>query len=78
MHPCEMIKMKKEIITKDMTLGEVTRNYPETVEVFLKFGLPCAMCHVAFVETIEEGAKGHGINLNLLLKELNKVAKKKK
>lgn len=78
MHSCEMIKMKKEIITKDMTLGEVARNYPETVEVFLKHGLPCAMCHVAFVETIEEGAKGHGIKLDLLLKELNKAIKKKK
>jgi len=73
-----MIKMKKEIITKNMSLGEVTRKYPETVEVFLKFGLPCAMCHTAFVETIEEGAKGHGIKLDLLLKELNKIIKKKR
>lgn len=73
-----MIKMKEEKITKSMSLGEVARKYPETIEVFLKFGLPCATCHVAFVETIGEGAKGHGINLNLLLKELNKTIKKKK
>lgn len=66
-----MIEMKEKI-TKDMLLGEVTRKYPETIEVFMKHGLPCAMCHVAFTETIEEGAISHGIKVEPLLKELNK------
>jgi hybrid cluster-associated redox disulfide protein len=64
-------------ITKDMILGEVTRKYPETINVFLEHGLPCAMCHVAFHETIEEGAKSHGIGVKKLVDELNKAVKKK-
>jgi len=68
------MKMK---ITKNMLLGEVINKYPETVDVFLKHGLPCAMCHIAFNETIEQGATSHGIELKVLLKDLNKAIKKK-
>jgi hybrid cluster-associated redox disulfide protein len=67
--------MKK--ITKNMILGEVARNYPETINVFLEHGLPCAMCHIAFHETIEQGAKSHGIKVDKLIEELNKAIKKK-
>ena len=67
--------MKK--ITKKMVLGEVVMKHPETVEIFFKYGLPCAMCHLAFGETIEDAAKSHGIKLDELLKDLNKSIKKK-
>jgi hybrid cluster-associated redox disulfide protein len=67
--------MKK--ITKKMILGEVARKYPETVDVFLENGLPCAMCHMAFHESIEEGAKSHGIDVKKLVDQLNKIVKKK-
>jgi hybrid cluster-associated redox disulfide protein len=68
--------MKK--ITKKMILGEVVMKHPETVEVFFKYSLPCAMCHLAFNETIEQAAKSHGIKTDKLLKDLNKAIKKKK
>jgi hybrid cluster-associated redox disulfide protein len=64
-------------ITKKMILGEVARKYPETIDVFLQNGLPCAMCHLAFHESIEEGAKSHGIDVNKLVDQLNKSIKKK-
>ena len=70
-----MIKMKK--ITKKTVLGEVVMNHPETAAVFFKYGLPCAMCHLAFNETVEQAAKSHGIKLNKLLKDLNKATEKK-
>ena len=70
-----MIKMKK--ITKKTVLGEVVMDHPETTEVFFKYGLPCAMCHLAFNETVEQAAKSHGIKLDKLLKDLNKTIKKK-
>jgi len=75
MHTCKVKKVKK--ITKNMILGEVARKYPETINVFLEHGLPCAMCHVAFHETIEQGAKSHGIKVDKLVEELNKAIKKK-
>ena len=71
-----MIKMKEKI-TKNMLLGEVVSKYPKAVKVFMKYGLPCAMCEIAFSETVEQGASSHGIELKSLLKDLNKVASKK-
>ncbi len=65
-------------ITKDMTLGEVMEKYPETVDVFMKHGLKCFTCFIAMMETIEQGAKAHGIDLESLLKELNEVVEGKK
>jgi len=76
MHTCKMMKMNKEKITKDMILGEIVSKHPETAEIFFKHGLPCAMCHVAFYETIEQGALSHGIKLKPLLNDLNKSLKK--
>ncbi len=66
----------KNIITKDMILGEVASKHPETVEVFLNHGLHCIGCGVAFMETVEQGALAHGIDVDALVKDLNKAAKK--
>ena len=68
----------KEKITKDMVLGEVIMKYPRTMEVFFKYNLPCAMCHFASGETIEQAAELHEVDLDKLLKELNKSVEKKK
>ena len=70
-----MIKMKQKI-TKDMILGEVIAKYPHTMEVFFKYNLPCAMCHFASGETIEQAAELHDVKLEKLLKDLNKAVKK--
>lgn len=62
-------------ITKDMAIGEVVDKYPETAEVFMKHGLRCMGCMMAMMETLEQGARSHGIDLKKLMKELNEVAK---
>ena len=62
-------------ITKNMKLGEVISKHPETIEIFMKKGLHCIGCHVAAFETIEEGAKAHGMDdktIDNMIKELNK------
>lgn len=71
----------KEKITKDMTLGEVLTRHPETAEVMMSRGLHCVGCSVAAWETIEQGAANHGMSakqITDMLKDMNKVAKKKK
>ena len=65
-------------ITKDMRFAEVIEKHPETIDVFLKYGLHCIGCPVGAMETIEQGAKAHGINVEKLLKDLNDVIKKNK
>lgn len=58
-------------ITKDMDIMSAVNNYPETVDVFQRFGMHCFGCMAARFENIEEGAGAHGIDAEVLLKELN-------
>lgn len=71
-------KASKLKITKDMTLSEVVEKYPATIEVFLEHGMGCFGCGIAQFETIEQGAKAHGINLKRLMGALNKAVSKKR
>ncbi len=67
-----------ELITKDMTIGEVVEKYPDAAEVLTNFGLHCIGCHVSPFETIEQGSMGHGMDeatIAEMIKEANKVAK---
>lgn len=61
------------MIHKHMSIKEVLRNYPEALNVFEEFGLGCAGCRAALFESIEEGAKVHGIDIEALIKSLNSV-----
>lgn len=60
-------------ITKDMSIMEVVTKYPETAEVFFRHGMGCLGCAVARFENIEQGAAAHGIDIEALLADLNKV-----
>lgn len=59
-------------ITKDMTIGEIVRQFPEKIEILMGFGMGCVGCPSAQVETIEEAALVHGLKLDELLEALNK------
>ncbi len=69
---------EKQKITKDMIFSEVINRYPNLADVFFKHGMTCVGCPFAAQETIEQGAKAHGIDVKKLLDELNKKIKKKK
>lgn len=62
------------MITQDMTFQEVVRKFPQTIQVFAKYGLGCVGCHAAQFENIAQGASVHGIDLDQLLMDLNKAA----
>jgi len=61
-------------ITKEMTIGEVVRRHPETVEVFTRYGMGCLGCPATQFENVEQGAIMHGIDVEQLINELNQVA----
>jgi hybrid cluster-associated redox disulfide protein len=69
--------MRKSAIikfTKDSKIGDVIQKYPQSIDVFMNYGLHCIGCSLAGWETIEQGAQVHGFNnkiINQLLKELN-------
>jgi hybrid cluster-associated redox disulfide protein len=58
-------------ITKNLPIGEVVQKHPETIPVFLQHGLMCFGCAVARFENIEQGAIAHGIDVDVLVKDLN-------
>ena len=70
-------KSTKQKITKDMSLAEVMNKYPQTANVFMSHGMHCFGCSIANNETIEDGAKAHGIKIPKLLDDLNIAASQK-
>jgi len=59
-------------ITKDMLIGEILREKPDAVETLLRFGMGCIGCPSSQMESLEQAAMVHGIDLEKLLAELNK------
>ena len=64
-------------ITKDMKIKEIFRLYPETLRIFKKYNMECIGCGGAEAETLEKGAKYHGIDINEFLDTLNEFINKK-
>lgn len=69
-----MVMADKQYIKKTMTLGEIVEKFPITVEIMMKYGLHCIGCHLAVTETLEQGAKGHGMDdeeIDNMVEEMN-------
>ena len=64
----------KQLITKEMTIGDVVAKYPSCIEVLQSAGVHCVGCHVSYHETLEQGFKGHGMSdedVNIVITKLN-------
>lgn len=60
------------MITKDMTIREVIMAKAEAAEILMAHGMGCVGCPSSQMETLEEAAAVHGMDLNHLLAALNK------
>ncbi|MCT4509870.1 MAG: DUF1858 domain-containing protein [Tepidibacter sp.] len=58
-------------ITKDMLISEVLRHNPNAGPILMGFGMGCIGCPSAQMESLEEAAAVHGINLDALIEKLN-------
>ncbi|MCW2278403.1 DUF1858 domain-containing protein [Heliophilum fasciatum] len=61
------------MISKDMKLMDLLQRYPGAEEILARHGMSCIFCMGASMETIEEGARMHSLNLEALLAELNRL-----
>jgi len=64
-------------VKKDMTFGDLLQQFPSTGEVLASYGLHCVGCHIGVMETIEQGAKAHGLDdskIESMMQDLNKAA----
>jgi len=66
----------ESMISKYMLIDEVVSKYPETTPVFEQFGFSCLGCQAALFESIEQGAKVHGMDVEALITSLNNVITK--
>jgi hybrid cluster-associated redox disulfide protein len=66
-------------IKKDTMLGEIASKYPAAIPVLFENGLHCIGCHVSAFETIEQGARAHGLDdkqIDEMLKKMNSECEK--
>lgn len=49
------------IVTKDTNLGEVVHSFPQAAHIMLEYGLHCVGCHFNAYDSVEMGAKIHGM-----------------
>ena len=73
-----MKKEELEMIEKTMTIGKLLEENPDKADILLEAGMHCLGCLVAQDETIEEACEVHGIDVDELVKELNKEELKEK
>ena len=57
---------------KDTKIGELLEKAPEKADILLEAGMHCLGCPASQAETIEEACMVHGIDVEEVLKELNK------
>lgn len=60
-------------VTKEMLIGELIRKKPEAIETLMSFGMGCVGCPSSQMESVEEAAMVHGLDLDSLMKALNKA-----
>lgn len=60
------------MIDKNTKIGELLQIAPEKADILLEAGMHCLGCPASQAETLEEACGVHGIDVEELLKELNK------
>ncbi len=63
-------------ITKNMNISQIIQKHPETAKILMKHGFHCIGCHVASMETLEQGARAHGMKpaeVDAIVDEMNRL-----
>lgn len=60
-------------ITENTLIFEALEINPNAAEILMKYGMHCLGCALAHGETVGEAAGVHGIDLEKMLEELNKI-----
>lgn len=69
------MKKKSVKIKKTMTIGEVLRLNENVAEILMGFGLHCFGCPMSQMETLEEAAMVHGVDIDLMMDKVNEFFK---
>jgi hybrid cluster-associated redox disulfide protein len=66
-----------EKVTEIMLVSDILEVDADIAEVFKRNGLNCVGCPGSYSESLREAAKGHGIQLDKLIDDLNKYLSNK-
>lgn len=70
--------MKKKVkIKKTMTIDKVLSLDENLTTVLLGFGLHCFGCPMSRMETLEQAAMVHGVDVDIMVEKLNEEINKK-
>ena len=70
------MKKKKIEATKTMQIGELLRINPNVKDVLMGFGLHCFGCPMSQMETLEQAAGVHGVDVDLMVEKINEFLNK--
>ena len=70
------MKKSKIEITKVTQIGEILRLNPNVKDVLMGFGLHCFGCPMSQMETLEEAAAVHGVDVDLMVEKINEFLNK--
>lgn len=60
-------------ITKDTVIGDILDIAPQVAPVFMSIGMHCLGCPSSRGETVEQACMVHGVDVEALLAEVNKL-----
>lgn len=58
-------------VTKEMNIMDIVQAYPQSIEIFQKYGLGCIGCAAARFENLEAGARVHGFDPEVMVADIN-------
>lgn len=57
-------------ITKQTTIGEILMGHPDVAPVLMEAGMHCLGCPASQMESLEEAAMVHGIDIDSLMEDI--------
>ena len=63
-------------VTKETTIGEILKNFSNAKDILTGFGMHCFGCPMSQMETIEEAAAVHGVDIDLMVEKINEFLNK--
>jgi hybrid cluster-associated redox disulfide protein len=73
------MEKNEKVITADTNVFELISEYPDSQEILIEYGIPCASCHFSSYDTLGDSIAEFGIeedDVKELLEQLNEVVKK--
>ena len=73
-----MANNKEQKVKKNMRINDLVNTYPDIIPLLMGYGLHCVGCSFSGQDTIESGAKLHGMSdedIKMMVKDCNDLLK---